>query len=62
MMGHKIRSDEEIWLIIPKLSLLPLLIWSTDSISVITEYDYDLLLKLCVKFNISAVDNTTQND
>ena len=30
MMGHKIRFYEEIWLIIPKLSLLPLLIWSTD--------------------------------
>ena len=30
MMGHKLCSDEEIWLIIPKLPLLPLLIWSTD--------------------------------
>ena len=30
MMGHKIRFYGEIWLIIPKLSLLPLLYWSTD--------------------------------
>ena len=30
MMGHKIWFYGEIWLIIPKLSLLPLLIWSTD--------------------------------
>ena len=29
MMGHKICFDGEIWLIIPKLSLLLLLIWST---------------------------------
>ena len=29
MMGHKICSDGEILIIIPKLSLLPLLIWST---------------------------------
>ena len=29
MMGHKICLNKEIWLIIPKLSLLPLLIWST---------------------------------
>ena len=28
MMGHKIRFFEEIWIIIPKLSLLLLLIWS----------------------------------
>ena len=31
MMGHKICFYGEIWLFIPKLSLLPLLIWSTDS-------------------------------
>ena len=30
MMCHKICFYEEIWLIIPKLSVLPLLIWSTD--------------------------------
>ena len=30
-MGHKICFSEEIWLIIPKLFLLPLLIWSTVS-------------------------------
>ena len=29
MVGHKIGFDGEIRLIIPKLSLLPLLIWST---------------------------------
>ena len=31
MMGHKICFYEEIWLIIPKLSLLLLLICSTES-------------------------------
>ena len=30
MMGHKICFYGEIWLIIPKLSLLPLLICSTE--------------------------------
>ena len=29
MMGHKICFYEQIWLIIPKLPLLPLLNWST---------------------------------
>ena len=29
MMGHKICFYEEIWIIIPTLSLLLLLIWST---------------------------------
>ena len=29
MMGHKICFHGEIWLIIPELSLLPFLIWST---------------------------------
>ena len=29
MMGHKICFYREMWLIIPKLSLLTLLIWST---------------------------------
>ena len=32
-MGDKICFYEETWLIIPKLSLFPLLIWSTDLIS-----------------------------
>ena len=32
MMGHKICFYGELWLLIPKLSLLPLLIWSTDPI------------------------------
>ena len=30
MMGHKICFYEEIWIIIPKLSLLLLLIWTTE--------------------------------
>ena len=30
MMGHKICFYGEIWLIIPKLSLLPFHIWSID--------------------------------
>ena len=29
MMGRNIRFKEVLWEIIPKLSLLPLLIWST---------------------------------
>ena len=32
MMGHKICFCGEIWLIIPKLSLLSLLIWSTVNV------------------------------
>ena len=32
MMGHNILLNGEIQLIIPKLSLLPLLIWSTGTI------------------------------
>ena len=35
MKGHDICFKEAIWKIIPKLSILPLLIWSTDA-SVIT--------------------------
>ena len=34
MMGHKICFYEEMLIIIPKLSLLLLLIWSPDSCSV----------------------------
>ena len=30
MMGHNICFCRELWLIIPKLSLLPFLIWSTE--------------------------------
>ena len=33
MMDHKICFNGEIWIIIPKLSLLPLLIWSFDDVS-----------------------------
>ena len=29
MMGHKICFYGEVWIVIPKLSLLPLLIWCT---------------------------------
>ena len=35
MMGHKVCFYGEILLIIPKLSLLPLLIWSNDYIDVV---------------------------
>ena len=34
MMGHKICVNGEIWIIIPKLSLLLLLIWSTAVVSI----------------------------
>ena len=37
MMGHKIGFNGEIWLIIPKLSLLPLLICSTRNCSLSME-------------------------
>ena len=30
MMGYKICFNGEIWIIIPKLFLFPLLIWSTE--------------------------------
>ena len=33
MMGHKIYFYREIWLIIPKMSLLLLLIWSTGPLT-----------------------------
>ena len=36
MMGHKICFNGAIWLVIPKLSLLPLLIWSTG----VSNYGY----------------------
>ena len=35
MMGHKICFYGDIWLIIPKLSLLPLLLWSSVSDAVV---------------------------
>ena len=38
MMGHKICLNGKIWKIIPKLSLLPLLIWSTDLCFCKTQY------------------------
>ena len=48
MMGHKICFYGEIWLIIPKLSLLPLLVWSSV-MSVLPE-----ILHLPVSFNWNA--------
>ena len=38
MMGHKICFNGEIRLIIPKLSLLPLLIWSTKYYDILNNY------------------------
>ena len=40
MMGHKNVFYGEIWLLIPKLSLLPLLIWSTEFLSTPIGVDY----------------------
>ena len=45
-MGHKICLYGEIWLIVSKLSLLPLLIWSSE----------------IVVFNESLVGEQTQSD
>ena len=39
MMGCNIYFIGEIWKIIPKLSLLPLLIWSSDSYADLHDYD-----------------------
>ena len=39
MMGHKICFYGEIALLIPKLSLLPLLIWSTDLFMKSSKFD-----------------------
>ena len=52
MMGHKIRFYEEIWIIIYKLSLLLLLIWSPDhSRNNIAEY----FLSLTIWFTVPVV-------
>ena len=45
MMGHKICFYGGIWLIIPKLSLLPLLIRSQASVEVSCEFLRDLQTK-----------------
>ena len=46
MRGHKICFHGEIWIIIPKLSLLPLPIWSTDWIVHFQENGVDKIFKL----------------
>ena len=57
-MGQKICFNREIWLIIPKLSLLPLLIWSTDvSKSVWRLYGFSAVFsrtfsKLCTRHGV----------
>ena len=45
MMGHKICFYEEIWLIIPILTLLLLLNWSTEHLFPVT-YQVNIILKL----------------
>ena len=37
MRGHKICFNGEMWIIIPKLSMLPLLIWSTGNLHFIED-------------------------
>ena len=49
MMGHKICFSEEIWPIIPKLSLLLLLIWSPVNAHQKHKFVY-ILYKQCCKF------------
>ena len=46
MTGHKIFLYGEIWLIIPKLSPLPLLIWSTD-VYVTVRVGASILISIC---------------
>ena len=48
-MGHKICFYEEIWLIIPKLSLLLLLIWSTGTFTYIDSVIFLNLYKSLVR-------------
>ena len=45
MMGCKICFHEEIWIIIPKLTLLLLLIWSTGCLFQSNPKDLDLSYK-----------------
>ena len=49
MMGHKICLNGEIWLIIPKLSLLPFLIWSTGETVLIAYRIYNGIQQVLVK-------------
>ena len=52
MVGHKICSNGEIGLIIPKLSLLPFLIWSTAKGSLeIVVYEKDRIRKYSCHFS-----------
>ena len=51
MMGHKICFKEEKWIPIPKLSLLALLIWSTETVTIddkaVTELFFSMHLNHC---------------
>ena len=53
MMGHNIRFEGVIWRIIPKLSLLTLLIWSTVM--------YDKYKTMCKCLLISSLSGLTKN-
>ena len=63
MMGHNICFKAAIWKIIPKLSLLPLLIWSTENDSLMGENLFLIILLLreqsgpsCSKLTTSLVN------
>ena len=53
MMGHKICFNTEMWLIIPKLALLPLLIWSAENYCInlggCCSCSISRMLKFCIK-------------
>ena len=53
MMGHKICFNTEIWLIIPKLALLPLLIWRAENYCINLDgccsCSISRMLKFCIK-------------
>ena len=55
MMGHKICFSGEIWLIIPKLSLLSSLTWSTITVIKTKEkvFDFRLAIQFDITWNIS---------
>ena len=61
MMGHKICFYGEIWIIIPKLSLLPLLIWSTGKSSLPGNYHLEKAYRLsstnCIFLQLVWVDS-----
>ena len=56
-MDHKICVYGGVWLIIPKLSLLPLLIWSTDYCTTVQCQRIDIPDKL-----LSSLKETFQYD